>query len=48
MVEIRRRFHEELRAVEGEVQQTGAKARLLLERRPWGLFPAATWSAARR
>jgi phosphate transport system protein len=31
MVEIRQRFHEELRAVEGEVQQTGAQARRLLE-----------------
>jgi phosphate transport system protein len=31
MVEIRQRFHEELRALEGEVQQTGAQARLLLE-----------------
>jgi phosphate transport system protein len=32
MHEIRRRFHEELRALEGEVQQTGAQAQLLLER----------------
>jgi phosphate transport system protein len=31
MREVRRRFHEELGAVEGEVQQTGAQARLLLE-----------------
>jgi phosphate transport system protein len=31
MREVRRRFHEELRALEGEVQQTGAQARLLLE-----------------
>jgi phosphate transport system protein len=31
MVEIRQRFHEELRALEGEVQQTGAQARLLLD-----------------
>src|ERR671911_480205 len=31
MVEIRQRFHEELRTLEGEVQQTGAQARLLLE-----------------
>jgi phosphate transport system protein len=30
--EVRQRFHEELRAVEGEVQQTGAQARLLLEK----------------
>jgi phosphate transport system protein len=29
--EVRRRFHEELRALEGEVQQTGAQAKLLLE-----------------
>jgi phosphate transport system protein len=32
MREVRRRFHEELHALEGEVQQTGAQARLLLER----------------
>jgi phosphate transport system protein len=32
MHEIRRRFHEELRALEGEVQQTGTQAQLLLER----------------
>jgi phosphate transport system protein len=32
MVEIRQRFHEELRALEGEVQQTGVQARLLLEK----------------
>jgi phosphate transport system protein len=32
MHEVRRRFHEELRALEGEVQQTGAQAQLLLER----------------
>ena len=31
MVEIRQRFHEELRTLEGEVQQTGAQARLLGE-----------------
>ena len=31
MREIRRRFHEELRALEGEVQQTGTQAQLLLE-----------------
>jgi phosphate transport system protein len=30
--EVRRRFHEELRALEGEVQRTGAQAQLLLER----------------
>jgi phosphate transport system protein len=30
MREVRRRFHEELRALEGEVQQTGAQAQLLL------------------
>ena len=30
MREVRRRFHEELGAVEGEVQRTGAQARLLL------------------
>jgi phosphate transport system protein len=29
--EIRRHYHEELRALEGEVQRTGAQARLLLE-----------------
>jgi phosphate transport system protein len=32
MHEIRRRFHEELRALQGEVQQTGTQAQLLLER----------------
>jgi phosphate transport system protein len=32
MREVRRRFHEELRALEGEVQRTGIQARLLLER----------------
>jgi phosphate transport system protein len=32
MVEIRQRFHEELRALEGEVQQTGAQAQLLLDK----------------
>jgi phosphate transport system protein len=32
MPEVRQRFHEELRAVEGEVQQTGAQARLLLDK----------------
>jgi phosphate transport system protein len=32
MREVRRRFHEELRALEGEVQRTGAQAQLLLER----------------
>src|SRR5512133_2754386 len=32
MHEVRRHFHEELRALEGEVQQTGTQARLLLER----------------
>jgi phosphate transport system protein len=32
MREVRRRFHEELGALEGEVQQTGAQAQLLLER----------------
>jgi phosphate transport system protein len=32
MREVRRRFHEELRALEGEVQQTGTQAQLLLER----------------
>jgi phosphate transport system protein len=32
MREIRRRFHEELRALEGEVQQTGTQTQLLLER----------------
>jgi phosphate transport system protein len=31
MREVRRRFHEELRALEGEVQRTGAQASLLLE-----------------
>jgi phosphate transport system protein len=31
MREVRRRFHEELRALEGEVQQTGTQAQLLLE-----------------
>jgi phosphate transport system protein len=31
MPEIRQRFHEELRAVEREVQRTGAQAQLLLE-----------------
>jgi len=32
MREIRRRFHEELRALEGDVQRTGTQAKLLLER----------------
>ena len=32
MREIRQRFHEELHALEGEVQQTGTQARLLLEK----------------
>ena len=32
MREVRRRFHEELHTLEGEVQRTGAQARLLLER----------------
>jgi phosphate transport system protein len=32
MREVRRRFHEELRALEGEVQQTGTQAQLLLEK----------------
>jgi phosphate transport system protein len=32
MREVRRRFHEELRALEDEVQQTGTQAQLLLER----------------
>jgi phosphate transport system protein len=32
MREVRRRFHEELGALEGEVQRTGAQAQLLLER----------------
>ena len=32
MREVRRRFHEELRALEGEVQRTGTQAQLLLER----------------
>jgi len=32
MREIRQRFHEELRALEGDVQQSGTQARLLLER----------------
>jgi len=32
MREIRRRFHEELRALEDEVQRTGTQAQLLLER----------------
>jgi hypothetical protein len=30
MREVRRRFHEELRALEGEVQRTGTQAQLLL------------------
>ena len=32
MREVRRRFHEELHALEGEVHQTGTQAQLLLER----------------
>src|SRR4029453_8546207 len=32
MHEVRRHFHAELRALEGEVQQTSTQARLLLER----------------
>jgi phosphate transport system protein len=31
MPEVRQRFHEELRALEGDVQRTGAQAQLLLE-----------------
>jgi phosphate uptake regulator len=31
MREVRRRFHEELRALEGEVQRTGTQAQRLLE-----------------
>jgi phosphate transport system protein len=31
MPEVRQRFHEELRALEGDVQRTGAQAHLLLE-----------------
>jgi phosphate transport system protein len=37
MPEIRQRFHEELRAVEGDVQRTGAQARLLLDKALRGL-----------
>ena len=32
MPEIRQRFHEELRAVEGKVQRTGAEAQRLLDK----------------
>jgi phosphate uptake regulator len=32
MPEIRQRFHEELRAVEGEVQRTGTQAQRLLDK----------------
>jgi hypothetical protein len=32
MPEIRQRFHEELRALEGDVQRTGAQAQLLLDK----------------
>jgi phosphate transport system protein len=32
MPEIRQRFHEELRALEGDVQRTGAQAQLLVEK----------------
>ena len=32
MPEIRQRFHEELRAVEGDVQRTGTQAQLLLDK----------------
>jgi len=32
MAEIRQRFHEELRALEGDVQRTGAQAQLLLDK----------------
>jgi hypothetical protein len=47
MREVRRRFHEELRALEGEVQRTGAQAQLLLEKalRP---FPTPTRQSATR
>jgi hypothetical protein len=39
MHEVRRRFHEELRALEGDVQQTGTQAQLLLERALQGPCP---------
>jgi phosphate uptake regulator len=37
MREVRRRFHEELRAFEDEVQRTGTQAQLLLEQAPQAL-----------
>jgi phosphate transport system protein len=37
MREVRRRFHEELRALEDEVQRTGTQAQLLLEQAPQAL-----------
>jgi hypothetical protein len=47
MREVRRHFHEELRALEGEVQQTGAQALLLLERALQALRAATGRSATR-
>jgi hypothetical protein len=47
MGEVRRRFHEELRALEGEVQRTGTQAQLLLERRCRPLRAATRRSVAR-
>jgi hypothetical protein len=38
--EVRWRFHEELRALEGEVQQTGTQAQLLVE---WALQLRSTY-----
>jgi hypothetical protein len=47
MHEIRRRFHEELRALEGEVQLAGTQARLMLEKALQGLT-VATWRSVTR
>ena len=47
MREVWRRFHEELRALEDEVQRTGTQAQRLLEQAPQALR-AATWRSARR
>ena len=47
MREVWRRFHEELRALEDEVQRTGTQAQLLLDGR-CRRSPVATWRSARR
>ena len=47
MREVRRRFHEELRALESEVQQTGRQAQLLLDGRCRPLRAATRRSVTR-